>query len=202
MPDRPPPRPGFRPGMTVKRDIVGPEEEDVTDLDPRQIMLRCYDATLHLKAGMRLEMNMLDYRLKNVEHHIWPGTNPVPGPLVVAGNAGVEWDRRRHIDPLSEFNPEDTDHGSTKLPPGMFQALQQKVTRLETEKSEADAYAAGQEDVRREIEKASAKRWNTTLKWIKVLVPLLAIAFGGVGFLVKHLIDQPAIEQHSKESKP
>ena len=188
MPDRPPPRP------TSRRDLVGPEREDVTDLTERQITLRNYDAVLHLKAGMRLEINMMDYRVKAIEHHIWPGTNPVP--------MTTDWDRRKHhtdIDPLSEFSPEDTDHGSTKLPPGMFQALQQKVTRLEAEKIEADAYAAGQENIRRTLEKASDKRWDRARKWLIVLVPLISIAFGGVGFLVKHFIDQPTIEKHNRE---
>jgi hypothetical protein len=134
---------------------------------------------------MRLEMNMMDYRLKAVEHHLWPGTNQSPSGTT------PEWDRRRHIDPLTEFSPEDTDHGSTKLPPGMFAALQQKVTRLEAEKAEADAYAAGQENMRREIERTSAKRWERTLKWAKVLVPIALLVFSGIGFLVKHLIDLP-----------
>jgi hypothetical protein len=163
---------------------VGPENEDVTDLNEREIILRCYDATLHLKAGIRLELNMLEHRIKEIEHHLWPGTNPIPV------HATQEWDRRRHVDALSEFNPEDTDHGSTKLPPGMFAALQQKVTRLEAEKAEADAYAAGQENARRDLDKATQKRWDRTLKWAKILIPLVALMFTGVGFLVKHLIDQ------------
>ncbi len=154
----------------------------------RQIVLRGYDAVLHLKAGIRLELDMLSYRLKSVEDHLWPGTAPLP----VSGHGypkAQEWDRRRHVDPLAEFSPEDTDHGSTKLPPGMFAALQQKVTRLEAEKAETEAYAAGQENARREIEKSSDKRWEKARKWIAILVPLIALVFGGVGFLVKHLID-------------
>ena len=180
-----------RPGLPL-RDLVGPEGEDVTDLDARQVMLRCYDVVLHLKAGVRLELTMLDYRIKAIEHHIWPGTNQLP-PAPHQGAhqpSSSEWDRRRHVDPLTEFNPEDTDHGSTKLPPGMFAALQQKVTRLEAEKVEATAYAAGQEDIRRSIEKDSDKRWDRARKWIAVLVPIIAIVSSGVGFLVKHLLDK------------
>jgi hypothetical protein len=128
VPDRPPPRPPRPRDPDRPCELVGPEQEDVSGLDNRQIILRTYDATLHLRAGMRLEMNMMDYRLKAVEHHLWPGTNQSPSGTT------PEWDRRRHIDPLTEFSPEDTDHGSTKLPPGMFAALQQKVTRLEAEK--------------------------------------------------------------------
>jgi hypothetical protein len=188
VPDRPPPRPTPHVGIARRRDYVGPENEDVTDLTEREIILRCYDATLHLKAGIRLELNMLEHRIKEIEHHLWPGTNQSPSGTT------PEWDRRRHIDPLTEFSPEDTDHGSTKLPPGMFAALQQKVTRLEAEKVEADAYAAGQENVRREIERASNKRWERARKWLVVLVPLIALVFGGVGFLVKHLIDLPQTE--------
>ena len=173
---------------------MGPENEDVTDLDDRQIVLRCYDAILHLKAGVRLELTMLDYRLKTIEQHLWPETSQAPHTTAV-GHPPQDWDRRRHVDPLTEFNPEDTDHGSTKLPPGMFQALQQKVTRLEAEQAEAVAYAAGQENARREIEKTSNKRWTNARKWIAILVPLIALVFGGVGFLVKHFIDLPQTVQ-------
>ncbi|MDA4133622.1 MAG: hypothetical protein OK454_10955 [Thaumarchaeota archaeon] len=65
------------------------------------------------------------------------------------------------------------------------------MTRLEAEKAEANAYAAGEENARRDIEKASSKRLATTLRWIKVLAPIIAIVFGGAGFLIKHFIDQP-----------
>jgi hypothetical protein len=140
-------------------------------------------------------MTMLDYRVQTIEHHLWPGTSPVP-----RGNT-PEWDRRKHVDPLKEFDPEDTDHGSTKLPPGMFAALRQKVTRLETEKSEADAFAAGQENARRDQEKASARRWTNTLRWIKVLVPLIAIVFGGIGYLIKHSIDAPQREKIEQQNE-
>ena len=77
MPDRPkpPPRPPSR------RDIVGPEEEDVTNLTDRQIILRSYDAVLHLKAGIRLELTLLDQRIGALERHVFlthPETIPLP----------------------------------------------------------------------------------------------------------------------------
>lgn len=67
MPDRPrpPPRPPSR------RDIVGPEEEDVTNLTDRQIILRSYDAVLHLKAGIRLELTILDQRISALEKRVF-----------------------------------------------------------------------------------------------------------------------------------
>lgn len=112
-----------------------------------------------------------------------------------------DWDRRRKLPSLSEYDPEYTPAGGIKFDERQFAALSQRMAALDAQIEEAKQAAElaaaekrGAEQARVEIERAAALRDIASAKfrkdvmfWIKVAAAVVPTLVAAITYAVTHL---------------
>jgi len=110
---------------------------------------------------------------------------PAPGAALHPYRGGL---------PLGDLDVETTQHGHTRLAPGMLDEINRRLLAIDAERIKAEAFAHGQKVALEAAQKESAR----LLAWLKWGLSAMIALGTGLGFMVRTLTHEHHEEHHER----